>query len=132
MIRASSFPSTDSALAQLAAFGASSRFYEYTLEHDDAHLRLVTRKRGEIVVELPRERLREITVAETQSSVLHPVWALAIIITVDRERGDVALPIVPLSADGKRQLTWNDDKVWQLASELSEQLGVPLVGRSRP
>lgn len=131
MIRAISFPSTDSALAQLAAFGASSRVYEYSLELDDAHLRLVTRKHGETVVELPRERLREITVAETWSGVLYAVWALAIVITVERERGAVALPIVPLSADGKRQLTWNDDEVWHLARGLAEQLGVPLVGRTR-
>lgn len=71
---------------------------------------------------LPVSSVESISVAETLSPLPWSQAALAIVLRVRTGIGFTELPIVPISDDGKRSLTWRDAEVRALAMRLSHAM----------
>jgi hypothetical protein len=96
---------------------------------DAGRLTLIGWRKPKLLWELPVSSVQSVSVAETQSSPPYPQVALAIVLRVRTGVGFTELPIVPVSDDGKRSLTWSDAEVRTLAMRLSDAMKItPGVG----
>ncbi|WP_454108354.1 hypothetical protein [Leifsonia shinshuensis] len=96
---------------------------------DAGRLGLVGLRKQTSLWELPVSSVLAVSVAETRSSPPYPQVSLAIVLRVRTGAGFTELPIVPVSDDGKRSLTWRDADVRALAMRLSDAMKIaPDVG----
>ncbi|MCS0499613.1 hypothetical protein [Protaetiibacter mangrovi] len=128
MIRGVGFPPTAQALWNLGVSTGPLGPVDYTVEVDGPLLILAMWRRREVVLELPIVQVREVTVGEVASGALKRRIEPAILVRISAVSREVVLPIVPVTDTG-RSLRWNDPEIWQLASRLAAEVGVPLTGR---
>ncbi|GAA2063937.1 hypothetical protein [Leifsonia soli] len=118
-VRAVRFPTTARAIRSL---GGVRLPIEYAVVVDAGRVGFVGRG-GEVFWDLPASAVHAVSVGETRSSPPYPQVSLAIILEVRVDTGTTDLPIVPVSDDGKRSLTWRDEEVRALARRLVQALG---------
>ncbi|MET3567995.1 hypothetical protein ABIC47_003509 [Leifsonia sp. 563] len=121
-VRAVRFPTTTRAIRSL---GGVRLPREYAVVVDAEHVGFVGRG-GEVLWDLPASAVNAVSVGETRSSPPFPQVALAIVLRVHTGAGTTDLPIVPVSDDGTRSLTWHDDEVRALAQRLAQALGIDI------
>src|SRR3954469_7962370 len=115
VVRAVRFPTTVKALAALGVSTAVFMPLAFVIVAAAGRIVLRGLRRGDEMVSIPASSVRSVWVGESRSQPPFPQVALAILVTVTTDGDDVDLPIVPVSADGKRSLTWNDAEVRELA-----------------
>src|SRR4051794_15186148 len=118
-VRAMRFPTTKQALK---AFGIRHLPVAYVVAVQAGKVRLIGQRRQELVWEIPVSSVEAISVRETRSSPPYPRVELAIVLSVRSGYGTRDIPIVPVSDDGKRSLTWKDTEVQALARRLSDSI----------
>ena len=120
------FPTTARAVRSLGGPHLPAAFAAVV---DAGRLTLIGWRKPKLLWELPVSSVQSVSVAETQSSPPYPQVALAIVLRVRTGVGFTELPIVPVSDDGKRSLTWSDAEVRTLAMLLSDAMKItPGVG----
>ena len=125
-VRAVRFPTTVHAVRSLGGPRLPSGF---AVVVDSDRLSFVGMRKQTSLWELPVSSVQAVSVAETRSSPPYPQVALAIVLRVRTGIGFTELPIVPVSDDGKRSLTWRDADVRALAMRLADAMNIaPGVG----
>jgi hypothetical protein len=81
-------------------------------------LQLVSQRKSTVFMDVATSDIESIFVAETSSTPPWPQVTLGIILQIRSNLGSVELPVVPISEDGKRLLTWNDAEVGRLADRI--------------
>lgn len=115
------FPTTARAVRSLGGPRLSAAF---AVVVDDGRLSFVGRRRPAQMWELPVSSVHSVSVAETRSLPPYPRVALAIVLRVQTSVGFTELPIVPMSDDGKRSLTWKDAEVRAMAMRLADAMKI--------
>ncbi|MGO4593805.1 hypothetical protein AB4Z18_08275 [Leifsonia sp. 2TAF2] len=118
-VRAVRFPTTKQALK---SFGVRHLPIAYVVAVQAGKVRLIGQRRQDLVWETPVSSVEAISVCETRSHPPYPQVELAIVLSVRGGYGTTDIPIVPVSDDGKRSLTWKDTEVRALARRLSESI----------
>lgn len=118
-VRAVRFPTTVSAVRSL---GGPRLPLGFAVVVGAGRVSFVGVRKPTSLWELPVSSVQSVTVAETRSRPPYPQTAQAIVFRVRTGAGFTELPIVPVSDDGKRSLTWRDADVRALAVRLSEAM----------
>lgn len=125
-VRGVRFPTTAHAVRSLGGPRLPSGF---AVVVDAGLLSFVGLRKQNSLWEVPVSSVQAVSVAETRSSPPYPQVALAIVLRVRTGAGLTDLPIVPVSDDGKRSLTWRDANVRALAMRLTDAMKIaPGVG----
>ena len=120
-VRAVRFPTTVHAVRSLGGPRLPSVF---AVVVDAGRMSFAGLRKQTSLWEFPVSSVQAVSVAETRSSPPYPQVALAIILRVRTGIGFTELPIVPVSDDGKRSLTWRDADVRALAMRLSDAMKI--------
>ncbi|MFF1538571.1 hypothetical protein ACFVWL_00740 [Microbacterium sp. NPDC058269] len=120
-VRAVRFPTTTAVLRSL---GGTRLTAEFVVLVDSGQVRLIGWRRSDSLWDFPTADVVAVSCAETSTSPPYPQVGLAIVLTLRTGAGYVDLPIVPVSDDGKRSLTWQDGEVRGLAHRLSTAIEI--------
>lgn len=111
VIRAVRFPTTVRGLSALEVPRAFLTPRGFVVRVDQGRLTLQGRTRGNPLLSMPATAVSGVSVRESRSGPPFSQVALAIVLNVKTGGADVELPIVPITDDGTRSLTWNDKEV---------------------
>lgn len=118
-LRAVRFPTTVRAVRFL---GGPRLPLSFVMVVDAEQVTFVDSRDQAVLWKFPVAIVQSVSVAETRSSPPYPRVSLAIVVKVRTDVGLTELPIVPVSDDGKRSMTWSDADVAGLAKRLSDSM----------